>query len=314
MPSSTSSSNAISRRHIIALLAMIAIFCAGVEFITRAGYSRISRIRRQMVTEYAAARADKDPSSILIVGNSLLKEGVEMERLRQSLGDGCSVQRFAVDGTTYLDWYYGLRHLFSQGARPRAVVLVMSSKQWLATEIRGDYSAGLILNRADVPHIAADVNADHTATSNLFFATCSSYYANRGEIRKWLLGMVLPGMQSFTARFPVPRSPLPSDDIIETRATPRLIAMNELCRQNGVRFIMVIPPTNTTRNGASAMLAAAARAKVQVLMPIDESHLTDSEYSDGFHLNARGRTIFTDAFALRIRELLASAGSMNRAE
>lgn len=279
---------------------LVAAFCLVVETTTRWGYGRISRIRRQNVSEYLQARRAGGHTAYVLVGNSLLKEGVDMQALQQAVGKDMPVQRFAVESTTYWDWYYGLRHLFSHGARPNTVIVVMSARQWLAGGVRGEYSAGLMLDRGDVLKMASDVGTSNTVTSSILFSTYSSYYANRAEIRKWLMGLAIPGFQSFTAGFAPPTPPLPGDDEILARVAPRIAAVRDLCANNGVRLAVVVPPTNLAKDGSEAMRDAGRRAGVPVLIPVQERELSPVDYSDGFHLNQQGRTIFTAALASRL--------------
>lgn len=294
----------MSRRHIALLLALILLFGAGVETVVRLGLGRISRIQRRTQGEYAAATRTAGPASVLLVGNSLLGEGVDMDDLRRRVGPDVDVHRFFVDATIYYDWLYGLRHLFHQGARPRAVVVFMSGRQWLTTAVRGEVTAGLMFDRRDVPRIAADVRLDHTQASNLLFATFSQYYANRMDVRKWLLGMIVPGLQQLGEKLRPPSPPLPPDDEIVQRALPRIEALRDLCAAHGARLVLVVPPTPAPHSGATAIAAAGARAGVDAWLPIDEHQLGIENYSDGFHLNARGRAQFTAALAPLMKDAL----------
>ena len=289
------------RRDIVALLVALAVCCLGVEMTMRVGFGRVSRIRSEIEREYAVATNMRGPRSALLIGNSLLKEGVDVSQLRGAVGPGLAVQRFAVESTTYFDWYYGLRHLFHRGARPEYVVCVLSTRQWLSAGVRGEYTAGLMIDGADVQHLAKAVGADNTGASSLAFATLSSYYANRAEVRTWLMGIAIPGLQSLTTRIAAPNPPLPADHEIGQQALPRLVAMRDLCARYGARLIIVIPPSNAAEDGSGAMVAAARQTGVEALVPLQFEATPPAYYSDGFHLNHLGRAAFTDALASALR-------------
>jgi hypothetical protein len=273
---------------------------------TRFGYGRISRIRRRTQTEYLDAIRTREPGTVLIAGNSLLKDGVDVERLGEQLGASIKPRRFVVENTNYTDWYYGLRHLFSRGSRPETVLLIMSPRQWVSPAFHGDEIGGLMLNRSDVRRVAADVGIDNTKAANLMFATFSNFYANRAQLRKWLLGRLVPGLESFSIRLVPNHSAPPLNEALERTSLERLRAMRELCGQYGARLIVAIPPTNAEPREVAAVAGAGGAADVAVLVPVQEGRLPADYFSDGFHLNERGRSIFTDALALRMRHTLSA--------
>jgi hypothetical protein len=303
-----SNSNRVRRRHVAVLLALVVAFCAAVELTTRVGYDRVSRIQRRTAAEYAAAVRAGGTGSTLLLGNSLLDDGVDLDDLRRRLGPGVRAGRFVVESSTYFDWLYGLRHLFGRGARPRTVVLVMSARQWLTTATRGEVTAGLMVDRRDLTRLAADVGLDNTKTSNLAFASVSNYYANRAEIRKWLLGRVVPGLDALSPRFAPPAPPLPSGELAGRQAGPRLTAIRDLCEGHGARLVVVVPPTGTgPEGGVDGIVEAGARAGVAVLVPVAEGRLSAEHYRDGFHLNELGRAVFTEALASQLGENLRAS-------
>ena len=293
------------RRHIVLLLCLVAAFVICVEGVTRFGYGRVSRIRRRVESEHARALAARGAGSILIVGNSLLREGVDVDQLSKQLAPGLAPQRFAVDSTTYEDWNFGLRHLFRNGSRPGAVMLVMSPRHWTTSGTRGDAFAGLMLDRRDLPELAEETKLGRTEASNLLFSTFSSYYANRADLRKWLMGLAIPGMQKLSARLVPPRPAMPPAHEAEALVASRLRALAELCREYGAKFVAVVPPTNSGQDVVDSIVRAGEKAGVDVLAPLPESRFTAADYSDGFHLNEAGRAVFTQALAASTSELLA---------
>src|SRR5438552_6110208 len=133
MRSSTSASDPgierRARRAAWLLLAGCAVVALGAEAAARIALDRISKIQHRTMDEYRLARAIGTESpggrpSVLIVGNSLLDEGVRFERVRDGLRQEWDARRFVVENTSYYDWYYGLKRLFREGARPDIVIVV----------------------------------------------------------------------------------------------------------------------------------------------------------------------------------------------
>ena len=90
---------------------------------------RVSRIQRRTVEEYRLAQtigADTcGRKHVLLVGNSLLDEDVRFDRVRDALADRWDARRFVIEQTFYYDWYYGLKRLFREGARPDVVIVML---------------------------------------------------------------------------------------------------------------------------------------------------------------------------------------------
>lgn len=249
--------------------------------------------------------------SVLVAGNSLLLEGVNFSQLRQEIGAEADLHRTVVEGTYFLDWFYGLRRLFSQGSRPDAVVLVLNPLQLTSAAVGGDYTAHFLVSTADVLEFAKETGADRNRTSALVFANLSFFYGARAEIRNWLLGRILPDLPSLTSMFQSSPKTQTADALADV-AAQRLDRLRQLCHQHGAELIFVIPPSNADM-GAAAISSAASRMGIPVLIPIAPGVLPLSDYSDRFHLNASGAGKFTPALAVGLRRSLL-ATTRNRTQ
>jgi hypothetical protein len=90
--------------------------------------------------------------------------------------------------------------------------------------------------------------------------------------------------------------------IAQSRA--RLKRIDQLCRDNGVRFVLVVPPALGERS--DLLLKAGAFEGVDVDAPIPMASLgADFFLADRYHLNERGSALFTEALAKDLRSRLA---------
>src|SRR5712675_1731519 len=128
-------------------------------------YARISRQYSEAVTIRPAGVGE--PASVLMVGNSLLLHGVELDRLRALTSTQIHVYPIFLEATGYYDWLYALRRLFRQGSRPQVVVVGVGVNYFLENGVRQDYAPMLFFDAGDTFNVASDLKLDRTSTSNL---------------------------------------------------------------------------------------------------------------------------------------------------
>jgi hypothetical protein len=305
MHSSIFSSEPRRVRHAaIVLVALLVLFCAGIEAATRMFYGRISRIKGRLEAEHgsalAAGTSRNGTPEVLVLGNSLLLHGIDYPELRGALAPQLRVTRFVVESTGYLDWYYGLRQIFGRGARPAAVVVVLSPRQFLSSQVQGDLFASLMLDRRDVLRVARETGADRTTITNMLLDGVSEFYGNRVEIRNWILHKILPSAEQLRDALRPAAPALAEDEAAETLAAERLERMGALAAEHGSEFILTIPP-QLSDQGIGALERAAARTGANLWIPVRPGALPASSFSDGSHLNPAGAAQFTPALVHKLR-------------
>jgi len=280
-----------------------------VEVAARLALDRASRIQRRMVQEYAQARAigqDGAPGRhVLVVGNSLLDEGVDFERVRRSLASGFDARRYMVEQTVYYDWLYGLRRLYREGARPDIVVVMLGTGHWLSPGIRGDYSAQYLMSTVDLPRVARDLGMHPTDATGLMLAGVSKFWGARVEMRNFVLGHLMPNLGEFmNASSAIDRRPMVDADI-EPVLSARIARMREVTDAYGSELMLLVPPLLNPEDGSNGLMTAAAENRVRVLRPVTSGSFSAQLYRDGFHLNEVGAAQFTDRLIPALRGELA---------
>lgn len=305
MHSSTSNFNAPTLRHIWLLGLACVLVCAFIEAGTALGFGRISHIEQRREAEFQRAkdlRHSVRAASVLVVGNSLLLQGVDFPKLQQQAGPELTLYRVVVENTFYLDWYYGLRRMFASGARPDVIVLVLNPSQLTSPAIGGDYTAHFLVDKSDLLEFAKETGADRNRTSSLALANLSFFFGTRAEIRTWVLGKMLPDLPLLTRNFhPAPKKP--AADVLRELTTQRLERLRQLCQRYAAELVFVVPPSNED-GGADIVSRAAASIGVDVLIPIAPGVLPLSDYSDRFHLNSNGASKFTPPLAAGLRQAI----------
>ena len=286
----------------------VAFVFLSAELMSRTIFPRISRIESRIRSDQREAKAIGSPvpgsaPTVLIAGNSLLLRGLDYPKLREEMAGQATVVRFGIENTEYIDWYYGLRHLFESGVRPSTVVLCLNLGQTVSSRTLGDYSARHLFGPAELLPAAHMAGMDATRTSGLILAHWSVFYASRATIRNFILNKAAPGYaEAMHALADVP-VPFPPDAELLAKANDRLKSVQELCDQYGVRLVLLIPPA-VVRHNNDLLAAAAGEQHTNLDYPIPT--LTVDYFADGVHLNQKGAALFTDAIASCLRARLGN--------
>src|SRR5690348_1098622 len=184
MPSSISGSKSPAVAYAKVLVAICALLVVAFEISAdyllkhdSGTYTRISAQYAQALNARPAAAGE--PPSVLMVGNSLLLHGVQVDRLRELTSDRMRIYPIFLEQTGYYDWLYGLRGLFRRGARPDVVVLGVGVNYFLENGVREDYTPLMFFNARDTLAVASDLKLDRTAASNLLLAHSSIFWDTR---------------------------------------------------------------------------------------------------------------------------------------
>lgn len=281
------------------LLAAMFLYACALEVTTRLAFPRINHIWRTLRADHLAAislhpYARQNSATMLMVGNSYLEVGVNRQNLQREIAPTYSIAYLPMSGTSYLDWYFGLRKLFAEGSRPAIVGVCLSTRDLLSDATYGESFAHALMLRSDLFRVKKESHLDNTMTSDYFFDSLSSWMGHRSEIHDWLLRKAAPQMTELAAFLKPKNPPLPPSDVILAKALPRLRQLNELSQQYGARFFLLIPPTMDVRDASKEIQQAAAKEGILVLLPFQHAELPETAFIDGAHLNPQGAQLFTE--------------------
>lgn len=134
----------------------------------------------------------------------------------------------------------------------------------------------------DVAALTRRKGMDATSTSNYFFAHWSDWYAKRSEIRKVVLGRMMPDVGNLAVVLgwrPAPKIPVAE---IEAKSESRLAELKELCSQYGSRLTIFVPPALGEDN-SEALVRIGEKVGVRVLVPERPGEMKRSMFRDGLH-------------------------------
>ena len=304
----------------VLIIALFIGFFPAAEAFCRYALPRLIEIEGRREQEFRAAvapvEARPNVQRILVLGNSLLAQGVDFPGAQTEAGDGVELQRLVVEGTAYFDWLYGIKRLLADGARPNLIVLLLSPDQLAGNGIRGEYTAYRMMRSVDVAEASRRLGLNNTQAADLVLSNQSAYLGMRGNIRKRIMLAVNPGLRELMPLINSREPPHLDAQSMTQVAARRLAELSAATSAYGVRFALVVPPTNDPdAPAAAAAIQAAGREKnVAVLLPVRPGLFPADYYIDGFHLNGKGARIFTAKLAESLKTPLARLAEHEEAE
>jgi hypothetical protein len=292
---------------LLAMCAALTISLEGIsDYLLKYHSETYARVSQQYADALRVRHAEPGkPMSVLMVGNSLLLYGVDVDRLQKLTSSQLSIHPIFLEATGYYDWLYALRRLFRDGSRPQVVVLGVGVNAFLSNGVRQDYAPLLFFDLKDAANVAHDLKFDNTATSNLLLEHSSVFWDTRSVFRMQILKHTVPRCRQLFQLLK-PQPPVPPEPEFDAIANPRLQRLRRLCAAYGAKLIILVPPTPSSEDAVRQMTLASAREGVESLVPVDPAVLPTHYYlSDDIHLNPEGAEIFTVALATYLpRQLL----------
>lgn len=302
----SSSGSMTAKGGIIALLAGLVVILLGLEVSSPLILARLSHTEQRIAVEMKATKdlrplsADGRPT-VLFVGNSLLLEGVQMDKLQEETPQ-YAVSRLDVEQTHYLDWYFGLRRLLQEGTRPSVIVVALATDQLASHFTLGEAFARRQMSTSDFPLVVREANLDRTTATTYLFAHWSRWQADKGFIRQCVMILAVPNFRDLAARIADHAPHINDPAALEGAAQQRLPELEALSRQYGVQIILLVPPSlRQDHSQEIQLIGQQAGVPVWVLSPPGD--FPRDYFRDGFHLNTVGSGIFTTRLAQQLRTL-----------
>jgi hypothetical protein len=298
---------ASAKQGIVLLLAGLVAIFLGLEVASPLILARLSHTEQRITSEMREVRqlrrmaADGRPT-VLILGNSLLLEGVQIDNLRSNTASQYAVTRLGIEQTHYLDWYFGIRRLLKEGVRPNTIILSLATDQLASKFTLGESFAHRQMAIRDFPLVVKESRLDRTTASSYFLAHWSNWLGDKGFIRQCLMILLVPNFRQLAGRIADHGPHVDDPDVLLNMAKQRLPELRQLADEYQVRIVLLVPPSLREDHSREVQdLGAQIGLPVWVLSPPGE--FSRQLYRDGFHLNAQGSQIFTERLSQQIRSL-----------
>lgn len=299
---SSFTSNFRAERKVLLVPLAVLVVCEFVLRFSVTAWSADAAEMRRVIAVQTAIRSHMQPT-VLFLGNSLTREGVRVDALTGaggvSGGSAARTFKISLDDTTVIDWYYLFeRYFYKSRTTPDVLILNYAGRQL-------DDSSAVQTNR-----LALSVG--WTALTELFendvrqlggradYALSVAWYsfAYRDRIRNRVLGEIVPAYRETAARVNAGLRNRAGDDRPTYKRLRRLL---HLCHVSDTLLVIVAICTPRPEQLDPELVRVVHRDGGIVVDLRKVEGLAEGDYADGYHLNAHGAVIYSQALARRLR-------------
>ncbi len=283
-------------RVVVALLASL----LGLEVAARLFETRLSKDvahLRSLPAEAARLRAaPSDRFKVLILGNSLAREGLDREQLQRGLearlGRPVLLAAMHPDGSRIEEWQYGYRRHFDQvGARPD-LVLLCTGRAHLLDGLRDlDAVAAFHVSWRDLPGFVREQHLGVEAICQVAAARVSRLFAHRRRVQPLLFYHWMPRYEPTVNLIQAGGQVKARRSAASAESARALLGLLQTCRAAGTRVALLPVPLPEAYELPAAVAEAAQAGGAIVLGP--PPPLPPERFPDGYHLDAEGAAVWT---------------------
>jgi len=221
------------------------------------------------------------------LGNSLLREGVDLEKL----GD---IPAYHPDGSSIQEWAYAYRRYFSE--KTGRLLLFTGRTHLRDLRPRPTPLGTYYCATADIPQFFKREGSGLEVEAEFLLARFSTAFAQRKRIHPRVFTAIIPHYQTALREMNARRNATRADRDVEWTYHDF-----DLLLSSAKDAVIITVPTPEPYDLAPEILALAEKHGARLLdIANDVEGLTADHFPDGWHLNAEGRDIFSEHL---VREL-----------
>jgi murein DD-endopeptidase MepM/ murein hydrolase activator NlpD len=274
----------------------------------------IDLLHIRSIPRIAKSLAQSDGVRVLFLGNSMTREGLDIERFSDEAArrgyDALSAAKVHPDDTTIAEWPYLFRHYFVRDTAPPDALVV------------GFANTNLEDRRAAQPDRIGHFYSDLSDTLDLFeneftsfgdraaylLSHASSAYANRERVSRRIFDLLVPGYRKAAAQFNETVAAEGGPHASPVPSYRRLRKLIDLARENHTRLILVAMPTRAGYDLEPHLLDLLDAEGVPLIDARDIHGLGPEMFRDGLHMTPRGAQIYTRRVAQPVLEAMDLEG------
>lgn len=307
---------AIETRVVLALLGAIALVDLGLRLAEPRLSGNLAHVAE--IPELVAAAGQPQRHSLLLLGNSLINNGIAPPAIHAVLPD-LSLAKITPDGTNLWDWQCLLDHqLVERREVQYDTVVIGFAWHLLSDQTHNDPSrlGALYCRMSDLAQPSAIGLQTSGDIGEFIAASVLRTYALRDTLRNRFFQIVVPHYVQFTqagnaARAGVPEQPAGAHRkpaAAQTEYTYRTLAgVVDRLKSKGTRVFVVAMPVQSTYEIDPSLRELARSGALSVIDLRKVADLDRSHYLDQMHLNTAGQQIVSKVLAADLHAELAGA-------
>jgi hypothetical protein len=264
-------------------------------------------LRNILATRQTATRISRAPDemrTVLVVGNSLARCGVDLDLLSQDTvwprdekGHGVDAELFTPDGTSVVYWDWGLKRYFANtGAHPDVILLLTGRVHLLDLPAPPETLGAYYVGTPDLGGAIKSMQGSEDSMRLLLGAT-SHLLANRERVRTRIGYSYLPGFEiawaTLTAKsYAGVEATGWQPQTASTESLERLIAT---AREMGSELHVISVPMPEPYQLPEPVLRLLEKSEIPHHNLSSLPGIDAARFPDGYHLDESGARIFTQA-------------------
>lgn len=305
---SSSTSNFRTELKVLCVVALLLAVC-------ELGVRRLEKLtsRDLKVPTIAWRLAEGEGVRVLVLGNSLVREGLRLHLFRQELSEQ-SVENVRVEfvssvNTLVGDWYYVFKHHFVDAKlRPDVLVVCFALNHLQDAPIQRTLIARYHSGATDIPQIFVDDVRDFDNRVGFLLSAVFASYANRSNVTRRFLRAFVPHYTESAQRINKALLAGPRAHREEVQPTyQRLEKLIRMAESHGVRVILVAMPVGSSYEIDARVESLAKDAGTLFIDTRVVPGLGDDGYIDGMHMNNSGAAIYSRFLAHQLAQYLKTS-------
>ncbi|MFT5410212.1 MAG: hypothetical protein ACI9NC_002939, partial [Verrucomicrobiales bacterium] len=253
--------------------------------------------------EEISQRVGASPRSLLLLGNSLTRDGIAAEPLASSAGEGLTVESYYPDGSSVNEWVFAYRRYFSEpGNQPDFLIIGAGRSHLFDSQIPPDRFGAYFCSRGDIPrYFKHNVkNLDHAA--GFFLARYSAAYTNRKRIQPRIFTALIPHYQEVAAQLQT-RGRTAGEKPENELEHRNLAELLKVAKAAGTHVAVVAIPMPKSYPLPQPTVQTIADGGAVLIDARNLPGIDASDFPDNYHLGSVGAKMLTEHVIKKLQPL-----------
>ena len=230
--------------------------------------------------------------TVLILGNSLSRDGLDRRMLAAAAGPGTRIEAYYPDGSSVSEWAYAYRkHFVHPGHHPDFLIIGAGRSHLFDSDLPADRFGAYFCDNRDLLRYFRRHVSDLDDASSFILARLSVAYASRGRVQPRVFTAIIPHYQATLRLLATKPAAAASRTRIPTHRN--LGELLEDAVAAGTRVAVVCIPMPEPYDVPEETLQVVRRSGARFIDARSIAGIRRRHFPDDYHLNEEGAAILT---------------------